>query len=244
MWEGDLLMQHYEQVGQMTDQRRKLAAQNHDSFQSGYQKWYTEALAIVRQLLPDRLIEFQKLYYGDGKHRTIEGQTYNIQDWLNGIRAPEFGDEKTFDALAIVSNRFNMQIQILSSIERRFESTLFDIKQLVQADLFDSELGAAGELRKHGFYGAAGAIAGVVLEKHLGQVVENHKIDVRKGHPTISDLNDALKSAGVLETPTWRGIQRLGDLRNLCDHNKNKEPTDTDVLELIDGVEKITKTLF
>jgi hypothetical protein len=52
------------------------------------------------------------------------------------------------------------------------------------------------------------------------------------------------RSAGVLETPTWRGIQRLGDLRNLCDHNKNKEPTDTDVLELIDGVEKITKTLF
>ena len=67
---------------------------------------------------------------------------------------------------------------------------------------------------------------------------------LRKQHPTISELNDALKDAGVLETPTWRSIQRLGDLRNLCDHNKNREPTEEEVTELIDGAEKFTKTLY
>lgn len=140
--------------------------------------------------------------------------------------------------------RFQMQLEILRSVERRFESSLFDIKQFVQADLFDSELDAARELEKHGFYRAAGAVAGVVLEKHLAQVAANHKITIGKKHPTISDLNDALKNAGVVETPTWRGIQRLGDLRNLCDHNKDREPTDTDITELVDGVDKTTKTLF
>jgi len=33
-------------------------------------------------------------------------------------------------------------------------------------------------------------------------------------------------------------------LRNLCDHNKQREPASDEVAELIDGVEKITKTVF
>jgi hypothetical protein len=140
--------------------------------------------------------------------------------------------------------RFYTQCAILASIEARFESTLFDIKQLVQADLLDSELEAARELSKGGYLRAAGAVAGVALEKHLSQVIENHKISLSKKHPTISDFNDALKNAGVLDTPNWRGIQRLGDIRNLCDHHKSREPTPQEIGELIDGTERISKTLF
>jgi hypothetical protein len=35
----------------------------------------------------------------------------------------------------------------------------------------------------------------------------------------------------------------LADIRNICDHNKQKEPTDTQVTDLIDGTEKILKTV-
>ena len=137
-----------------------------------------------------------------------------------------------------------MQLEILKSATARFESKLLEIQQLVQADLFDSELDAARELVKHKFERGAGAIAGVVLEKHLSQVAGNHNITTRKKHPTISDFNDLLKQGGVLDVPTWRQIQRLGDIRNLCDHNKGRAPTDVEVKELIDCVDKITKTLF
>jgi hypothetical protein len=44
-----------------------------------------------------------------------------------------------------------------------------DIKVMVQAGLFDSDLDAAGELAKNKFTRAAGASAGVVLERHLAQ---------------------------------------------------------------------------
>jgi hypothetical protein len=40
---------------------------------------------------------------------------------------------------------------------------------------------------------AAGAVAGVVLEKHLRQVCDDHKITVAKKNPTIGDLNELLK---------------------------------------------------
>lgn len=190
--------------------------------------------------------EFEHLYKGDGKRRAIQANSYTIQDWLTGMRAvyDSITGEKPFDDLSATAMRFRTQLNILEASSRRFESSLFDIRQLAQADLFDSELDAARELAKHGFIRAAGAIAGVVLEKHLGQVTRNHNISVRKQHPTISDLNDALKNGDVIDTPTWRGIQRLGDLRNLCDHNKNRDPKPDEIDELVEGTEKYLKTLF
>lgn len=208
------------------------------SFEKNYQLWYTEALALIKQLMPNRLLEFSQLYNGDGQRKQIDGTTYHIQDWLDGIRV------QYFDNLGVASMRFNTQLKILESIEARFESSLFDVAQVVRADLFNSELDAARELAKNGFLRAAGAIAGVILEKHLAQVCDNHRVPVRKKDPAINDFNQPLKDAGVLDVPAWRQIQRLGDIRNLCDHNKHREPTKDEVIELIDGVDKISKTLF
>jgi hypothetical protein len=120
--------------------------------------------------------------------------------------------------------RFNTQRSILSSVTRRFESSLFDIRQIVQADLFDSELDAARELTKHRFPRGAGAIAGVVLEKHLAQVALNHNISMRKKDPTISALNDVLKNGGVFDVPTWRQIHASA-ISETCVINKEREPT-------------------
>jgi len=110
--------------------------------------------------------------------------------------------------------------------------------------LFNSELDVARELNKKGFTRGTGAVVGVVLEKHLSQVCENHKIKVTKQKPTINDFNQLLKDNDVIEMPTWRFIQHLADLRNLCDHNKEREPRKEEIEELINGVEKVTKTIF
>lgn len=215
------------------------------SFEKNYQRWYTESHAIIKQLLPDRLVEFANLYQPDTKRKQIDGVTFRIQDWLTGSRsAKDVYGKQYFNDFAIISMQFHTQLEILESVQSRFESSLHDIAQLVRADLFDSELDSARELAKNGFLRGAGAIGGVVLEKHLGQVCQNHKVASRKQHPTISDFNDLLKNASVIDVPVWRQIQRLGDIRNLCDHNKHREPTKDEVTELIDGVEKTCKTLF
>jgi hypothetical protein len=140
--------------------------------------------------------------------------------------------------------RFRTQHSILKAVRSRFESSLHDIRQFIQADLFVSELDAAKELVKFGFLRAAGAVAGVVLEKHLEQVAINHMNPIRMKNPAISDLNDHLKKCGIIDVPMWRNIQFLGDLRNLCDHNKHREPTKDEIEDLINGVDKITKSLF
>ena len=182
---------------------------------------------------------------GDGRRREIDSTTFTVQDWMQGFRVKKdsFG-KKHFEDLAIVIMRFRTQIYILNSVQERLFSKICDIKQFVQADVFDSELDAARELAAHGFLRASGAVAGVVLERHLSQVSVNHNIKTRKRNPTIGDFNDLLKNGGVLDTPSWRQIQRLADIRNLCAHNKQREPTEEEVEELISGVEKYTKTLF
>lgn len=137
-----------------------------------------------------------------------------------------------------------IQYKILSSAKERFKSVLFDIKDIVQADIFDSELETAKELNKKGFIRAAGAVSGVVLEKHLAHVCSLHNLSSRKSHPSISEWNQLLKDNDILDTPTWRFIQHLGDIRNLCDHGKEREPTKEEVNDFIIGVDKITKTVF
>jgi hypothetical protein len=234
------------EAGRVTSEKKKQIEEIRGTFEREYQRWYTEASVLIRQLLPDRLAEFQELYKGDGKRKKITTETYCIQDWLNGVLSgsQHMTRIQLFNEQAYITRRFKTQKAILEAVQSRFESSLYDIRQLVQADLLDSEIDAARELIKSGFLRAAGAVAGVVLEKHLGQVVQNHSLPLRKQHPTIGDFNEILKNSNVIDVPNWRLIQRLGDLRNLCDHNKHREPSKEEVQDLVDGVEKITKTLF
>lgn len=214
-------------------------------FEGDYQRWYTESLAVIRQLIPDRLGEFVHLYQGDRRRKKVDATTYTIQDWLLGMRSTrDYDGVKHFDDIGCAAERFDTQFHILKAAESRFESTLHDLRQIAQADLFDSELDAARELLKNGFLRGAGAIAGVVLEKHLSEVCLNHSLKSRKKNPAISDFNELLKKNDVLDIPNWRFIQRLGDLRNLCDHNKEREPSKDEVGELISGVDKVSKTIY
>ena len=201
-----------------------------------FEIWYTESFALIKVVLPDRINDFSKMYYNDKTKNGLMTYFQHIPSMLD-----EWGDSTIIDQVKSV---LDSQIGILKSCEKRFESSLFDIKQLLQADIFDSELDAARELNKKGFLRAAGAISGVVLEGHLKQVCINHNIVIKKTNPTISDFNQLLKDNEIIETHDWRFIQRLGDIRNLCDHKKQREPTKEEIEELIKGVEKIIKTLF
>lgn len=213
-------------------------------FTEEYQAWYSEAKVLIRQLLPDRLSDFVRHYEKPKPRKDITYESYRIEDYLQDLTVTQgWQNEKVVGPDAAIPH-FRQQLAILKSVKGRFESSLFDIRQLVQADLFDSELDAARELLKHRFMRAAGAVAGVVLERHLSQVCDNHSVKITKKAPTIGDLNNALKGAGVIDVPQWRFIQHLADIRNLCDHDRKTEPSVDQVTDLIAGVTKITKTLF
>ena len=211
------------------------------NFSTAYESWYSEALALLRQLLPDRLADFVGFYEKPKGRKSVDYGNYVIQDYLQRLRVTYAGEVKVDRSAAIP--QFQQQLAILKAAEKRFTSSLFDIRQLVQADLLDGEIAAARELTKGKFVRAAGAVAGVVLEKHLVQVCADHAIKIAKKNPTIGDLNELLKTNNAIETHQWRHISMLADLRNLCDHQKKTEPTVEQVTDLNNGADKILKTV-
>lgn len=207
-------------------------------FRSSYEPWYSKALACVRQLLPERLEDFQSYYRAPRPRSEVKLENYVIRDYLKGL---SFTIDKEGASKALCA-AFSQQLAIVEAAKMRFETSIYDIKTLLEADIFDSEIEAATELNSKGFDRGAGAVAGVVLESHLATVCDQHSCKV-KGRSTISKLNDALKNEGVIDIPTWRFVQHLGDLRNLCDH-KGDSPGKKKVDELIEGVQKIIKTVL
>lgn len=211
------------------------------SFKDKYHAWYNEALSIIKQLTPERLEDF-KSYYKIEKRKELSYETYTISDYMIGLIKTRLG-EVVLPTRSVCS-KFEQQLHIVKSLKSRFESSLYDIKQLLQADVFDSEIDSAKELCKKGFYRAAGAICGVVIEKHLCEVCGQHQIKIAKKNPTINDYNEQLKANNVIDIATWRNIQRLADIRNMCDHHKDLEPTKDNIEELIAGADKVLKTIF
>ncbi|TPQ24953.1 hypothetical protein [Methylomonas koyamae] len=210
------------------------------SFNFGYQNWYTKALKVVDSLAPDRYEEFRSYYEINPKRKSLGYGTYVIQDYLKMIIPNGNFD---FNRRGVVINCFSNQLAILNSITNRCDSILGNIEGELYAELQDNEIATAKLLIKISPR-AAGALVGVIIETHLQKVANSHGIKIGKKSPTIADLNEPLKTALVIDTPTWRKISYLADLRNLCSHKKDVDPTKEQVEELIKGADWLTKNVF
>jgi hypothetical protein len=214
-----------------------------EDFGGPYQRWYSEALRVVEQLLPDRYVEFRELYRLDKKPKELDVTTYTVSEYIHGTTVSRAG-RPLFNSAAVALGKAKDQIDILSSARVRLDSLLSDIEGSLEATLLDDELATATELLKAKHIRSAGVVAGVVLERHLKTVLANHAVSLGRKKAQIGNLNDALKEAKVFDVPRWREVQRLGDIRNLCGHDGEREPKSQEVQELIEGTERIIKTVF
>lgn len=206
-------------------------------FLTHYEMWYTKALTVVKQFTPDRLNDFILLYRND-KRKELQFSTYTISDALRTTTHTSKHYSPTTAYLCMAR-----QQQMVQACSDSLDSKIRAIQVILQADVFDSEIESAKHLCKMGFLRAAGAICGVIIEKHLAKVCADRGITLKKKNPSIAEYNDGLKD-NAYDTIEWRKIQRLGDIRNLCDHSKDREPTKDEVEELISGTERVIKTIF
>jgi len=209
-------------------------------FLRNYEQWYTKALSAIKQLTPDRSNDFATLYKYE-KRKEITAASYTISDAMQGV-SRTFQSELLF-CPRTASLKLHQQINMVRACYERLDSKLFDIRTMLQSELFDTELEAARHLLKNNHLRAAGVICGVVIEAHLGEVAKNHNISIGTKNPTISNFNDKLKDVAY-DIVQYRFIQHLADIRNLCAHKKEREPKKDEVQDLIDGTSKIIKTVF
>lgn len=106
-------------------------------------------------------------------------------------------------------------------------------RQLVQAEVFSSELDQASELLSKKYYVAAAVIAGVVLETHLQELSRQHDVPPGK----IETMNAELVKKGVYNVLRQKHITAHADLRNKAAHGVGGF-TAEDVKAMIADVER------
>ena len=210
-------------------------------FKQNYEDWYTRCYRLIQNVAPYRLNDFSSMYKIE-KRKQMTIENYCISDALLGYKITS-GIETIAEPFTI-ADRVKTQVNILDSINGLIEDYFYNLETELETNIFDSELDAAYELLRKKFVRSAGAIAGVIIERHLSNVCEAHGIKIAKKDPTISDFNDKLKEQSVINVATWRKIQYLADIRNMCPHNKKEEPTEQQVQELLDGTKNLISTIF
>lgn len=191
-----------------------------------YQHWYSSAYQLIKEHLPDRIEEFQR-HYEDPQFKN--GVIEYIQ-----LRWRSYYDKPVI--LRGFIEKFDNQRSILLSILSVLEIKEMSLKKIISADFINSELGEADYLLRNGFERAAGAVAGVALEKHLKTLCDMNGVPY-KYKDTIEPLAQALHSASKIGDTELKNIIYLGGIRNDCAHPN--DVSKDQVKALIEQVKKI-----
>jgi hypothetical protein len=204
------------------------------NIKKNYQSFYTKSLRLISTIAPERLLDFSNEYKIDKNRKGLSWTNYKIEDFL--MNTQNMYDK--IDVISSFSTRIENQISIIESIVSLVDSKIGNIFSDISYQIIESEISAAEELMKVGFLRASGVLAGVLLERHIGNVLKSHNVILPKKKPTLSDFNDALREAEIIDTPDWRSIQRFGDIRNLCAHPKDRDPTKQEIIDIVSGTKK------
>lgn len=112
------------------------------------------------------------------------------------------------------------------------------VRNLVQAEVFTSELEQAEELLKSSYGTAAAVVAGVVLETSLRNLCTKYGI----GPASLNRMNDDLAKAGAYNSLQQKRITAMAAIRNSAAHGKTDEFSPGDVKGMIDDVERFLAT--
>jgi hypothetical protein len=108
------------------------------------------------------------------------------------------------------------------------------IRNLIQADVFDTELEQADELMAAGYHVAAAVIAGVVLETTLRQMCKDSDIEPSK----LDKMNSDLAKAGAFNRLVQKQITAWAAIRNSAAHGNADQFKGDDVAAMIRDVKR------
>lgn len=147
----------------------------------------------------------------------------------------EFIKAEQIHSYESVADRFKrMKSVFIAAMDDYKGGYLTSIKNLIQADVFDSELEQAEELLSNGYKLAAAVIAGVVLETTLRDICTRENLN----HGKLDKMNSDLAKAGVYNKLQQKRITALADIRNSAAHGKPEEFSEADVSNMIRDIEQ------
>ena len=124
---------------------------------------------------------------------------------------------------------------LLAATEDFEKEALFNVKRVVEAELFSDFLELAEYLSSTGYYQPAAVIAGSVLEDGLRKLCSRSGVQL-PDRPKLDWMNAQLAKAGTYNVLTQKRITALADLRNSAAHGKWDQFQQPDVDAMIRDV--------
>lgn len=188
-----------------------------------YQKWYSSSRHLVNDYMPERIAEFERLYSSILFRLRLETEFGGIYDKSNYINS--WNDD------------FLNQLGILLSVPLVAEIKEKSLRNILTADIANSEIDEAELLYENLHYRAAGAVAGVALERYLKTLCEINGIEYKKEN-SIYSLSQFLYNhePPIIDATVLNHMGYLASIRKDCDH-ANPIPDEIlkkDVRRLID----------
>jgi hypothetical protein len=164
---------------------------------------------------------------------------------LKRIFGPESDHYKRFDELKLSSfSPIERGMGIIKSAKDEYEQGfLFEMKKLIEAEVFDDFLEQAQHFYSAGYFQAAAVIAGSVLEDGLRKLCVRSSITL-SSNPKLDSMNTELAKKGTYNKLIQKKITALADLRNKAAHGEWEKFSSSDVKEMLDQVRRFMETYF
>jgi hypothetical protein len=132
--------------------------------------------------------------------------------------------------------QFNRVRAVFLAAKEDFEGGyLNSVRNLVEAEVFSTELEQARELQDAGYRVPAAVICGVVLETNIRRLCSARSLPIGK----LDKMNADLAKAGQYNALVQKRITALAAIRNSAAHGNETEFGEADVKAMIEEVERL-----
>jgi hypothetical protein len=150
---------------------------------------------------------------------------------------------KVWDRLGVQAQSFDMSYPIFLSAKEQYDGGyIFDLRTLIQAEVFEDELEQAEHLLEGGYAVPAAVIAGVALETAMRKLCQQNGISLAS-KATINPMNDELAKAGIYNASKKKLITAWAGFRNDAAHG-TAPVSKEDARQMIAGVREFLATVF
>lgn len=144
---------------------------------------------------------------------------------------------KHVEGYVTYSNVFRAQGVLKAASDDYAGGHLFDVRSLIEAEVFDDFLEQAEHLLNSGYFQAAAVIAGCVLEDGLRKLCPKFGIEVSV-KPKLDFMNSELAKAGAYNKLVQKRVTALADLRNKAAHGNWDQFAKPDVKDMLSAVRR------
>ncbi|MDD4567871.1 hypothetical protein L21_1989 [Methanoculleus chikugoensis] len=193
-----------------------------------YQRWYTAAHRYVQEYVPERIDEFNQCYSGDTQGK------YGVIDYIQ-LERPQWSRNKSriIDDFWRV---FEIQRSILLSVSDVTEIERINFRELISSEFIDREIDEAENLYTLGHHRAAGALAGLALERQLKMLCDRYGLEYQKGD-VVELLAQRLHENDCIDPGQLGTTRHLAEIVKKCCHSG--DITAEEVKESIDRLKEL-----